>query len=325
MEVNQIFNRQLKEALGNEAIRVLMMNNLMTQDDFRTLGITWGYVYTRDDGQIEAAFKMTFSDKEHFFAAQNGKLMLVNINDLLFEQAVNFTKQNHPCLLNAELPETKLQRKRREKNNKICRKRKIAAADMLMTCWNDDAVTLRDKETICRRAIACLICTQIACDIGKNNYQASVEYFVPMLKQYGVEDLLNSKEKKLVDGTYTMQDAIDMDWAYEAYWALCWSLGLVKDISDAGDICDCQKAIGFVMDSGSTDNFIRKCKLRSKEDILDMLDLYFRYNWAINDKKVHPESPTGNLHPSVVIERRRGLEWLVTGDVDDWYDLSMNA
>ncbi|MBO4627599.1 MAG: DUF4272 domain-containing protein [Lachnospiraceae bacterium] len=324
METNQIYNRQLKEAIGNECIKVLMQNNQMTPEDFKTLGISWGYLYTRDDGQIEAVLKMTFSDKVHFFAVQNGKLMVIDINDVIFEQAVNYTKQNHPCLQSDELPETKLQRKRREKNNKLCRKQNIAAADRLMTCWNDDAVTLKDKETVCKRAIACLICTQIACDIGKNNYQESIEFFAPMLKQYGVEELLNSKEKSLVDGTYSMQDAIDMDWAYEAYWALCWSLGLVKDISDAGEICDCEKAIGFVMSSGSTEKFIKRCKLRSKEEILDMLDLYYRYNWAINDKKVHADSPTGNLHPSIVIERRRGLEWLVT-DVDDWYDIEMNA
>lgn len=75
----------------------------------------------------------------------------------------------------------------------------------------------------------------------------------------------------------------------------------------------------------STEEFIRKCKLRSKEEILDMLDLYFRYNWAINDAKVNPTASIGALNPSVVIERRRGLEWIVTKDVEDWYDLGQEA
>ena len=74
----------------------------------------------------------------------------------------------------------------------------------------------------------------------------------------------------------------------------------------------------------TVDDLVKKSKLRSKEEILDALDLHMRYNWAINDAKVNQASSIGNLNPSTVIERRRGLEWLVT-DVDDWYDLTLPA
>ena len=57
---------------------------------------------------------------------------------------------------------------------------------------------------------------------------------------------------------------------------------------------------------------------------MDMLDLYLRYNWAINDAKVNPQASIGKLNPSTVIERRRGLEWVVS-DVEDWYEISMRA
>ena len=115
-----------------------------------------------------------------------------------------------------------------------------------------------------------------------------------------------------------------MDWAYEAFWALCWCLGFVRDISDASKICDCQKAIALIQGCGSVQNLVKKGKLRSKEEILDMLDLYFRYNWAINDAKVNPNASIGKLNPSIVIERRRGLEWVVS-EVEDWYDLTFPA
>ena len=193
-----------------------------------------------------------------------------------------------------------------------------------MTHWEDSMIILKDKETICKRAIACFFVTQIACDIGKGNYEEGLNYFKPMIERFGVMDQLNSIEKCIIDGTYSEQDAIDMDWAYESYWALCWCLGLVKDIRDASGVCDCQKAISFIMNCKTTEEFIKKCKMRGKEEILDMLDLYFRYHWAINEVKVHTETSIGNLNPSTVIERRRGLEWLVT-DVDDWYDIDMQA
>lgn len=47
-------------------------------------------------------------------------------------------------------------------------------------------------------------------------------------------------------------------------------------------------------------------------------------NRAVNESNVNPEAAIGNLNPSVVIERRRGLEWIIS-DIDDWYDIDMPA
>ena len=324
MEINQAYNRELKETLVNTAIGVLLDNQLVTQEDFPGLSVQMGYLFSTEEGQIEGLFEIGFTEKSYFFAAQKGKLMMVNINEEMFRQTVAYMKSNHPCILNEELPETKLQKKRREKNNKMIGKKKIAVADRLMTRWKDEEVVVRDIETVCKRAIACFFVIQIACDIGKDNYREGLEYFKPMIEKFGLMDQLNSKEQRIIDGSYSMQDAIDMDWAYEAYWALCWCLGLVKDISDGSDICDCDKAISFVMKCNSVEEFKKMCKMRSKEDILDMLDLYFRYNWAINDTKVNPNTSIGSLNPSTVIERRRALEWIVS-DVMDWYDMTLPA
>ena len=53
-------------------------------------------------------------------------------------------------------------------------------------------------------------------------------------------------------------------------------------------------------------------------------DLYYRYNGAINNKKVDSNTTIGNLDASNVIERRRGIEWVLS-DIDDWYDIQLNA
>lgn len=324
MEINQIYNREVKEYFANTALDVLIQNNLITEEELKGLSVGWGYLFTTDEGQYEGLFQICLAGKEFYFAAQKGKLMVVNISREMFDQTIAYMRANHPCILNQELPETPVQKKRREKNNKFVAKKKIAVAEKLMTKWDDDSVELRSVEAICKRAVACFFVIQIACDIGKGNYTEGLNYFKPMIEQFGVMDQLNSKERRIIDGTYSRQDAIDMDWAYEAYWSLCWCLGLVKDITDASSVCDCQKAINIVMSCKSVDDLVKKSKLRKKDEILDMLDLYFRYNWAINDAKVHPASSIGNLDPSTVIERRRGLEWVV-GNKEDWYDISMHA
>lgn len=185
-------------------------------------------------------------------------------------------------------------------------------------------MSLKSYDDICKRAIACLITIQIACDINNGNYQESLKFFLPFYKKYDVEDSLNSKEKRIVEGTYTQQDAIDMDWAYESYWALCWCLGLVKDIRDGGKLCDCNKAIDFVQNASSFDDFKSKCKRRDVEEILNMLDLYYRYHWATVEKRINPETKIGNLDSSNVLERRRGLEWIISLE-DDWYNISLDT
>lgn len=324
MEINQVFNSELKETLANTAIGILLENNLITEEDFKGLGVEFGYMFTTEEEQLEALFKVFFGETRMYFAAQKGKLMMLNISDDMYAETIEYMKANHPCLSNDELPESKQQQKRREKNNKFLKKNKISFSEKLMTRWEDSSVKIKHLEMICKRAVACFFVIQIACDIAKDDYEESVKFFKPMLEQFGVMDYLNSKENRILDGTYSTQDAIDMDWAYEAYWSLCWALGLVKDIKEGSEVCDCQKAIDIMMSCKSTEEFMKKCKLRSTDEILDMLDLYYRYNWAINDAKVCEESSIGNLNPSVVIERRRGLEWLVSEE-DDWYEIDMRA
>jgi len=324
MEVNQIRNSELKENIVNTAINILVQNNLVTQDDFPGLNVNIGYLFTKENGQFESLFKLMFTTKTFFFALQEGKLMIIDIDDQLFDKTVEDMKSYHPCILSDELPETESQKNRRIKNNDYIKSLSVAYPDKLMSRWDDEAVELKDKTEICSRALAAFFVIQIACDIGQGNYDDSIEFFKPIIEEMCLVQHLNSKENRIFDGSYDMQDAIDMDWAYEAFWSLCWCLGLVDDIKDASDVCDCDAAIGFVKGCKSIDEFADKCTLRDKGDILDLLDLYYRYNWAINESRVNPDTPIGDLNPSVVIERRRGLEWIVS-DEPDWYDMDMPA
>jgi len=213
---------------------------------------------------------------------------------------------------------------RRAKSNELIKNMGIACFEELPMIETSTQVGLKSLDDICKRAIACLISTQVACDIANNDYEESINYFKPLLEVYGVSSGLNSLEKKLFDESYSNQDAINVGWEYEAYWALVWALSLIDDIADASNICDCKKAIELVQSKQNFDDFKKQCNLRGVEEILDMLDLYYRYHWATTEKRINPETPIGNLNPGVVVERRRGLEWLISTE-KDWYDLSLDT
>ena len=214
-------------------------------------------------------------------------------------------------------------KERKEKTIAKLKEMGIATIDVLPEVEDSSQVKLKSLDEICARAIATLLSTQVACDINNNNYEESKKYFDVLLDTFNVRDKLNSKEKKLFDGTYTDQDAIDVVWTYESYWALCYALGLIDSIEDASNICDTNLAISFVSKSKDFEDFKSKCKLRDIEEILDMLDLYYRYHWATTDNRMNPDTPIGNLNDEIVVERRRGLEWLFIDK--DWFDIPLDT
>lgn len=320
MEQNQIHNQQVKNAIVNAAVGGLLDNELIEQEELSSLGVHFAYLFSREDGKIESLLRVEVPEKVFYFAVQDDQLKFLDLDDDRYSEVMEYMRNEHPCLQNDELPETALQKERREKNNRYLKEHGITATDRLMTRWEDEATELRDEEEIRRRAFVMFPVIQIACDIGQDKYDESIEVFKPMLERMGAMEELNSVERRIVDGTYTRQDAIDMDWAYESYWALCWCLGLVEDLKDAGDTCDCDRAIEIARNG----ELKEQGALRDKAEILDMLDLYFRYTWAIYEARANEDAQIGDLMPSCVIERRRALEWVVS-NVEDWYDLSLQA
>ena len=219
----------------------------------------------------------------------------------------------------------KLPEKRREKNNKYIKKMGIVCCENLPEIQSSDDVKLKDIDTICKRAIACLLSIQFVFEIeSENNYDEAKKHFSELLKKYDVENKLLRKEQRLFNNQYNKQDIADIVWNYEAYWSLVWVLGLINDIKVANNICDCKKAIALVEDCSSFEDFKGKCKIRNIEDILDMLDLYYRYHWACVEKRINPNTNIGNLNGEVVWERRKGLEWVISKE-HDWDDISLDT
>ena len=55
-----------------------------------------------------------------------------------------------------------------------------------------------------------------------------------------------------------------------------------------------------------------------------MLDLFYCYHWACVEKQIRPETKIGKLNPEVVVERRKGLEWLISEE-KDWDNISLDT
>lgn len=213
---------------------------------------------------------------------------------------------------------------RKKHSEQILKDKGVKVNDALPMIEPASAVHIRSLDAICRRALSALLSTQIACSIGEQDTE-QIRYFIGLIQHYGLELNLNPKEMSLIKGTFTPTDAEEIIWEYEDYWALVWALGLVDDITDANEICDVKTAVSLVSSCQTLDEFKKKCKLRSIDEILDTLDLYYRYSWAVvRQDTVDPECPIGDLNGQVVFERRRGLEWLFS-TTDNWFELTLDT
>ena len=213
---------------------------------------------------------------------------------------------------------------RKNESENFIQKKHIAFLGSLPMLPASNEVTVKSVDVICKRAVASLLSTQISAEIRDNGAER-IGFFVDLMKQFGVSDALNPQEKRLLEPNPTAQDILNIEWEYEAYWSLVWALGLVEDITDGGTICDCEKAIMLVAGVKSYDEFKSRCKLRDTEEIMDMLDLYYRYHWAtVQHRAVDPKLPIGNLNEEIVMERRRGLQWLISEE-DDWFEIAMHT
>ena len=72
---------------------------------------------------------------------------------------------------------------RRNNSNKKIKQLGIACLETLPVIEDSSQARLKDIDTICKRAIACLISTQLAIDISENNdYDSSKIFFSKYVK-----------------------------------------------------------------------------------------------------------------------------------------------
>ncbi|MBS5822942.1 MAG: DUF4272 domain-containing protein [Clostridium argentinense] len=217
---------------------------------------------------------------------------------------------------------------RKQKSIEILKTNMVPYMEALPVIEDVNEIQMRSAEEIAKRAIACLISIQVACDINSGeNVEESREFFKGFLQRYKVEEELTDNEKKIIFGRPDKQDVINMAWKYEAYWTLIWALGIVDKLEYPSQICDCNFAIRTVADYEDFNAFMKTIKLRNIEEILDEADLIYRYNWACVNARIKGENAPAGLDSEVVFERHWGLNWLIGKGTynDNWDSVSTDT
>ena len=177
--------------------------------------------------------------------------------------------------------------------------------------YETEEVTPRDKKEVIERAVCSFASIMCALSISKGEYSQEDRVYAEdfLSAKYHALELLTPMEQQVIAGTISEAGAINAVWKYEAVWALLWALGIVEELSLPSEICDCDLVMGTMRRFKGLDDFMEHTTLRPLEEILQALDLHYRYHWAAVNARVNGSDPAG-IDEEVVMERRAGLEWL---------------
>ncbi|GAA3413102.1 DUF4272 domain-containing protein [Paenibacillus hodogayensis] len=187
--------------------------------------------------------------------------------------------------------------------------------------------SFQTQEAIARRAVSLLIVIQYACDVAQGKqFDESKHFFIGMLQRFGVEEYLTENERQfLQEEEPNRKEAISISWQYEAYWTLIWALGFVETLNFPDQVCDCEYAIQVVSSCETFEQFYIQTAMRNKEEIMDEADKTYRLHWACVNSRIQGEDAPAGLDESIVMERRRGLFWMIGHRDEEWDTISMDT
>jgi hypothetical protein len=157
-----------------------------------------------------------------------------------------------------------------------------------------------------------------------SNYLSS-EQATDLMKKGDVLQFITPNEQELLDeeDSEAMQQE---SWKTEGIYTLLWALNVIDELEHPSEMCDlggiAQENYPLVDPQG----FIKKMtNLRSKKEILDAADLYYRMHWACVDARIK-RMDTRGLNPAVVYERLYALNWLISAyGESDWDEVQVHS
>ena len=151
----------------------------------------------------------------------------------------------------------------------------------------------------------------------------SKKFFYNLIKDEGWASHLSKSEKSLLNGLFLKEkDVIQFSWLKENIFILLWSANNnIQNINKTDEI-DIAEIYQEIPPEMGYSNFIKSLELRPLHEILKELDLYYNLHWIAK----HSEELNLNkeLNLSVIIERRKALEWVLDKTVD-WDDIVLDT
>lgn len=167
--------------------------------------------------------------------------------------------------------------------------------------------SFREKIEICERTLTCYLILQLVFDIvSEKDYLHSRNIILEIIRDNGLEQHLTKLEKRLLYGNYQMEDVLNIVDHIEVFYGLLWIIGLIDtdNMITIDQPCNIKLAINSINDYSNIKKLIKKSKIRSKKEIIEMHDLFAQIH-TIDYKDT-------NIIKQVVDNRLIALKWILT-------------
>lgn len=210
---------------------------------------------------------------------------------------------------------------RKERSETLLSKSGIKINDWLPEVESEEETTLQSRVKIAQRVTILAMTNSVAFD------NLSAEDALKYLRDYNLLELLTPLETEFLNNP-TEEKKLKESWKCEGIWVLLWALNIVNDLEFPDHLCDLNTIYPEDYPVGpekDPNDFINKnWRLRSKSEILDANDLYYRMDWACVDARLN-QREMEIIHPGVVYERHYALNWLINYGDQDWDDVSCDT
>jgi hypothetical protein len=143
--------------------------------------------------------------------------------------------------------------------------------------------------------------------------------------EYELKDHFSPQEMEFLDDrSPTKSKLMQFSWRIEAAWVLLWTLGFIDKLGRPENHCNTEFAISII-EGKTTEQIIANATMRKPSEILDAMDLIYRYRWAIVDARINEKSIPGGLDSGVAYEWHYALNWLVGYLDQEWDEITTDT
>ena len=212
---------------------------------------------------------------------------------------------------NVEITDGDIERKHR--NIDMMKKNGIPYDENMEVSISEKNAVIRKKWDIIRKIVA-IAMTRLAAETyleKRENGQKELKIITDIFEErYQFKQVLSEREKNYLENPSDDKELnLEFYFMLEGAKMLLWVLSIIDvESADFNTFCD----VSMLIDGLKHENlksFARKCQIRSKNKILDMVDYTYRLNWANVEIKL--DGYERIVNESILYFSRLALEWVV--------------
>jgi len=210
---------------------------------------------------------------------------------------------------------------RRKRTEDILQELDVKINQHLPCIESEEETNIRTTRAIAQRVVILAVTNMVAF----NNMSA--DEAIDYLKENKLWDEVTPDEKLFL-GEPTDERKLAETWKCEAIWVLMWALKKVDQLGPPDELCDLSDIPYEEYPLGgnkTADTFINQnFEPRTKSEILDANDLYYRFDWSCVDARLN----NGQVHavnPGLVYERHYALSWLINYMDEEWDEITCDT